>query len=107
MKRLVLSICIFVLFFFIASPGSTLTPQPAKGQKIEKFTGRVAAVNLQESTLAVQSTKSGMTFDVKSAKLKGYDAIGNIKEGDRVTVHYVMHEGRATARTLTKNKSYR
>ena len=107
MRRSVLSICIFVLLFFMASPGSALTAQPAKGQKIEKFTGKVAAVNLQESTLAVQSTKSGMTFDVKNTKLKGYEAIGNIKEGDRVTVHYVMHEGKATARTLTKNKSYR
>lgn len=69
--------------------GAILTPRPAKGQKIEKFMGRVAAVNPQESTLAVQSIKPGMTFDVKSAKLKGYDAIGNIKEGDRVTVHAI------------------
>lgn len=31
---------------------------------------------------------------------------GGVSGGDRVTVQYVMHQGKATARTVTKNKSY-
>lgn len=57
--------------------------------------------------MVVESMKAGMTFEIGSAKLNGYRTINNIKEGDHVTVQYVMHQGKATARTITKNKSYR
>lgn len=106
MKRAIIAVCIVLFPFFAVSTGFSLTPQPPKSQKIERFTGRIMSVNLEDSAIVVQSMKAGMTFDVKGAKLKGYKAIANMKEGDRVTVQYVMHEGKATARTVTKNKSY-
>lgn len=106
MKKAIISVCIVLFLFFVAAPGFSLTPQPPKSQKIERFTGRVTSVDLEDAAIVVQSMKAGMTFDVKGVKLKGYKAIANIKEGDRVTVQYVMYEGKATARTLTRNKSY-
>lgn len=106
MKKIIISISIVLFLLIAVSPGFSLTPQPPKSQKIERFTGRIASVNLEDSAIVVQSTKSGMTFDMNGVKLKGYKTIANIKEGDRVTIQYVMHEGKATARTLTKNKSY-
>jgi len=102
MKKAIIAICVVAFFFAFVPAAYSLTPQPAKGQKIEKLTGRVASVNLEDSTIVVQSAKAGMTFDVKGTKLKGYKMVANIKEGDRVTVQYVMHEGKATARTLVK-----
>lgn len=103
MKKAVIALCVVVLFFAFVQTGYSLTAQPSPtGQKIEKFTGRVTSVNLDDSTIVVQSVKAGMTFEVKGAKLKGYKMVANIKVGDRVTVQYVMHEGRATARTLAK-----
>jgi hypothetical protein len=103
MKKAIIALCAVVLFLGFVQTGYSLTPQsPAKGQKIERFTGRVISVSLEDSSIVVQSAKAGMTFDVKGAKLKGYKMIANIKEGDRVTVQYVMHEGKATARTLTR-----
>ncbi len=102
MKRAIIAISVFAFVFAFVLTGHSLTPQPPSGQKIEKFTGRVTSVNLEDSTIVVQSAKAGMTFNVKGAKLKGYKMVANIKEGDRVTVQYVMHEGKATARTVTK-----
>ncbi len=107
MRKSITVICIVFLLCLVSSQGFSLTPQPPKSQKVEKFAGRVTSVNHEDSTIVVQSIKAGMTFDVKSAKLKGYKTVTGIKENDRVTVQYVMHEGKATARTLTKNKSYR
>lgn len=106
MKKAITGMTVVLFLFLAVSPVFSLTPQPPKSQKIERFTGRVTSANLENSTIVVQSMKAGMTFDVKSAKLKGYKAVANIKEGDRVTVQYVMHEGKATARTVTRNKSY-
>ena len=103
MKKAIIALCAVVFFLGFVQTGYSLTPQsPAKGQKIERFTGRVISVSLEDSSIVVQSAKAGMTFDVKGVKLKGYKMIANIKEGDRVTVQYVMHEGKATARTLTR-----
>lgn len=103
MKKAIIALCAVVFFLGFAQTGYSLTPQPpSKGQKIEKLTGRVTSVNLEDSTIVVQSAKAGMTFNVKGAKLKGYKMVANIKEGDRVTVQYVMREGKATARTLVK-----
>ena len=102
MKKAIVAICVVAFLFAFVPTGYSLTPKPATGQKIEKFTGRVTSVNLENSTIVVQSAKAGMTFDVKGTKLKGYKMVANVKEGDRVTVQYVMHEGKATARTLVK-----
>jgi hypothetical protein len=102
MKKAILAASIFAFVFTCVLTGYCVTTQPPTSQKIEKFTGRVTSINLEDSTIVVQSAKAGMTFEVKGAKLKGYKMVANIKEGDRVMVQYVMHEGRATARTLTK-----
>lgn len=106
MKKIIISTSIVLFLLIAVSPGFSLTPQPPKSQKIQRFAGRVTSVNLEDSVIVVQSTKSGMTFDMNGVKLKGYKTIANIQEGDRVIVQYVMHEGNATARTLIKNKSY-
>lgn len=102
MKKAAIAASVFAFVFAFVLTGYSTNPQPPSSQKIEKFTGRVTSVNLEDSTIVVQSAKAGMTFNVKGAKLKGYKMIANIKEGDRVTVQYVMHEGKATARTVTK-----
>ncbi|MCK9227946.1 MAG: hypothetical protein PHT96_04665 [Syntrophorhabdaceae bacterium] len=107
MKKHIVAISIVWFLFFAVAPVFSVTPHPPKSQKIERFTGRVTSVNMEDSVLVVQSMKADMTFDLKGARLKGYKTISDIKEGDRVTVQYVMHEGKATVRTLTKNRPYR
>ncbi len=102
MKKAIIALCVVAFFLAFVPTGHSLTPRPPKGQKIEKLTGRVISVNLEDSTIVVQSPGAGMTFEVKGAKLKGYKMVANIKVGDRVTVQYVMHEGKATARTVAK-----
>ena len=106
MKKTIISVCIVLFLFIVVSPGFSLTPQPPKSQKIERFTGRVTSVNLEDAAIVVQSMKTGMTFDVERRKTQRIQGDCEYKEGDRVTVQYVMHEGKATARTLTRNKSY-
>lgn len=103
MKKHIVAISIVWFLFFAVAPVFSVTPHPP----IERFTGRVTSVNMEDSVLVVQSMKADMTFDLKGARLKGYKTISDIKEGDRVTVQYVMHEGKATVRTLTKNRPYR
>lgn len=105
-KAVIISIVMVVALFAFASRASALTPKPQKGQKIERFTGRVTSINVSEMTMVVESMKAGMTFEIAGATLKGYKAASSIKAGDRVTVQYVMHQGKATARTITRNKSY-
>lgn len=105
-KKIITSILV-VVFLTLASQVLALTPKAQKGQKIERFTGRVASIDISEMTMVVESRNAGMTFDIGGAKLKGYKTVNNIREGDRVTVQFVMSQGKATARTITKNKSYR
>ncbi len=109
MKKVVLVISILVClvaFTVDVFPG-TPPPKPPKVMKVERFTGRVTSVNVSDMAIVAESKKSGMTFEVGAAKFKGYSSIGNIREGDRVTVQYVMKEGKAIARIVQKNKSYR
>jgi len=106
-KKIITSILVVVVFLTLASQVLALTPKPQKGQKIERLTGRVTSIDTSEMTMVVESRNAGMTFDIGGAKLKGYKTVNNIKEGDRVTVQFVMSRGKATARTITKNKSYR
>ncbi len=107
MRRVIISIVVMVVFAAFAPHVSAFTPKPQKGQKIERFTGRVTSVNAAEMTMVVESMKTGMTFEIGGAGLKGYKRINNIRTGDHVTVQYIMSQGKATARTITKNKSYR
>jgi len=109
MKKFFVAIFIltcFATFTVDVFPG-TPPPKSPKTIKVERFTGRVTSVNTSDMAIVVESKKSGMTFEVGAAKFKGCSSIGNIREGDRVTVQYVMKEGKAIARIVQKNKSYR
>ena len=107
MKRILIVLSILAFLFTFAADVFSLTPDKSKRTvKVERFTGRVTSVNVAERTVVVESAKAGMTFDLGGAKFKGYKTIENIREGDRVTVQYVMKEGRAIARILSRNKSY-
>jgi len=107
MKRVIASILVVVVFLVLVPHVFSLTPKEQPSQKIERFTGRVTSISASDMKMVVESMKAGMTFDIGGARLKGYKTFNNIKEGDRVTVQYVMRQGKATARTITKNKSYR
>jgi hypothetical protein len=107
MRKMILSIIVTAVFAAFVSHAPALTPKPQKGQKIERFTGRVTSISVADMTMVVESVKAGMTFEIGGARLKGYKTVNNIRTGDRVTVQYVMSQGKATARVITKNKSYR
>lgn len=107
MRRVIIPVIVMAVFAVFVSQAPALTPKPQKGQKIERFTGRVTSISLSDLTMVVESMKVGMTFEIGGARLKGYKAVKNIRTGDRVTVQYVMSQGKATARVITKNKSYR
>lgn len=107
MRKVVVSLFLVVAFLAVSCQVFALTPEPQKGQKIERFTGRVTSVNVAGMQMVVESMTAGMTFEIGGAKLTGYRTIDGIREGDRVTVQYLMSRGKATARTITKNKSYR
>jgi len=105
-RRVIFSIIVMAVFAAFVSHAPALTPKPQKGQKIERFTGRVTSISVAEMTMVVESMKTGMTFEIGGARLKGYKTVNNIRTGDRVTVQYVMSQGKAAARVITKNKSY-
>jgi hypothetical protein len=107
MKRVIASILVVLVFLVLVPYVFSLTAKQQPGQKIERFTGRVASISTPDMKMVVESMKASMTFEIGGARLNGYKTVNNIKEGDRVTVQYVMHQGKATARTITKNKSYR
>lgn len=107
MRRVIISIIVMAVFAVFVSHAPALTPKPQKGQKIERFTGRVTSISVAEMTMVVESIKAGMSFEIGGARLKGYNTVNNISQGDRVTVQYVMSQGKATARVITKNKPYR
>ena len=106
MRRVIIPVIVMAVFAVFVSQAPALTPKPQKGQKIERFTGRVTSVNVLGMTMVVESMKAGMTFDIGGAKLTGYKTVDRIREGDRVTVQYLMSQGKAMARTITKNRSY-
>ncbi|NLT22106.1 MAG: hypothetical protein GXX82_03580 [Syntrophorhabdus sp.] len=106
MRKVIISLFVVAAFLAVSSQVFALTPKPQKGQKTERFTGRVTSVNVLGMTMVVESMKAGMTFDIGGAKLTGYKTVDRIREGDRVTVQYLMSQGKATARTITKNRSY-
>ena len=106
MKRVIASILVVLVFLVLVPYVFSLTAKQQPGQKIERFTGRVASISTPDMKMVVESMKASMTFEIGGARLNGYKTVNNIKEGDRVTVQYVMHQGKATARTITKNKSY-
>jgi len=107
MRKIVISLFVMAVFVAFVSQVFALTPEPRKGQKMERFTGRVTSVDISDMTMVVESMKAGMTFEIGAARVKGYKTINSVKKGDRVTVQYVMGQGTATARTITKNKPYR
>ncbi len=108
MKKVLAAVAVLACFIAFTSDtvARTLPPKQTGTAKVERFTGRVISVNAPDMTMVVESKVSGMTFDIGKAKLKGYSSIRSIKEGDRVTVQYVMKEGKAAAKIINKNKSY-
>lgn len=108
MKKALSFLLILLCFtvFTTEAAARTMAPKPPKAMKVERFTGRVTSVSIPDMTMVAESKKAGMTFDLGAARFKGYHSINNIKEGDRVTVQYVMKEGRAIARVVNKNRSY-
>lgn len=109
MKKALSVIAVLACFiaFSLEATARTLPPKPPGTAKMERFTGRVTSVNASDKSMVVESKSSGVTFDIGSAKLKGFSSVQGIKEGDTVTVQYVMKEGKAIARTVSKNRSYR
>jgi translation initiation factor IF-1 len=107
MRKVFISIIVVAVLAAFISHALALTPKPQKGQKIERFTGRVTSISVAEMTMVIESMKAGMSFEIGGARLKGYNTVNNIRPGDRVTVQYVMSQGKATARVIAKNKSYR
>ncbi|MHB8109242.1 MAG: hypothetical protein ACYDHW_04320 [Syntrophorhabdaceae bacterium] len=99
---------IAVFAFFSVSGGEAwgIAQKAPKSQKMERFVGRVTAVNVEDTTITVEAKKTVMTFNTAETRSKGYKARETIKEGDRVTVQYVMEQGKPAARIITKNKSY-
>lgn len=95
-KRVIACILVTAVFLILVPHVFSLTAKQQPGQKVERFTGRVISISASDMKMAVESMKAGMTFEIGGARLNGYRTINNIKEGGRVTVQYVMHQGKAT-----------
>ncbi len=52
------------------------------------FTGTVTAINDQWKTMTVKGKKSTVSFDISKPVFQGYKALGDVKQGDKVSVAY-------------------
>jgi microtubule-associated protein 1 len=70
-------------------------PAPAK-VKVQKYAGKVTAIDMAAKTLTVKGKKGEMTFDVTDAKMKTEP-----KAGDKVMVKYTEKDGKMVAKCVT------
>jgi len=79
---------VLVTSAFAAKQKKAAAPKGSAKAGASAFTGTVSAVNPQSKTMTVKGKQATVTFDVSKPVFNGYKAVGDIKEGDKVSVSY-------------------
>ena len=86
-----------------AKPAATAEKKAPAKAKTHEYTGTVASTDAATKMLVVKGKKGEMTFDVAGSKWKGYKAMDEVKEGQKVTVRYIEKDGKMTATAVAKS----
>jgi len=87
---------------------TTTTTETTKGKgKRHEYRGEVVSMDAAAKTLVVKGKKGDMTFDVSSAKMKGYKSMDGMKAGDKVGVKFVEKDGTKVATAIWKSSGKR
>jgi hypothetical protein len=92
-KFLMLSLLTGLSFVLVTSAFAAKQKKAAASKGSAKagasaFTGTVTAVNPEAKIMTVKGKKATIGFDVSKPVFKGYNALGDVKQGDKVSVAY-------------------
>jgi hypothetical protein len=94
-KALMLGLAILISVAFVTgvlaqSAKATKTAAPKGSAKAagSVYTGVVSSVNAESKTMTVKGKRGPVTVEVAKPAFKGYGAMSDVKQGDKVSVSY-------------------
>lgn len=108
MKKVLMVGLVVGLTLLLTTSVFAATQKKASAQKagtkpgVSVFTGTVTAVNGESKTMTVKGKKSTVSFDVSKPLFQGYKALGDVKQGDTVSVAYGPNDTKITKVSAAK-----
>ena len=94
-KALMLGLALLISVAFVTSvfarpvkATKTAAPKGSARAAGSVYTGIVSSVNAESKTMTVKGKRGPVSVDVAKPALKGYGAMSDVKQGDKVSVSY-------------------
>jgi hypothetical protein len=114
--RKILTVTAIAITMALWVSGSAWSQQPGKQPSAKEsmpsvkpegkqIVGEVVKVDGKANIVVVKTPSGEKKFDVTNAGLAGYDAIGDIKPGDKIAVLYEEKDGKLIAKAVANHSA--